>query len=336
MKTAFTFYALIIFTVPLHAQRKDFAHTDFKNADHVAAQYAEHSLSDLKSLADKLTRSLPTEEEKFRAIYVWVANNIDYDYALFLKNKHKRESLKKPEELAAWNKAFSVRVFKTLLEKQRTICTGYAYLIRELATHAGLPCVIVDGYGRNSQSNMSGPGIANHSWNAVRLHNKWYLCDATWSSGAYDGEQSMYVKKFDVSYFLADPSAFVHNHYPLDSSWLLLTHKPTLEQFLNGPLVYSGALLHEIHPVFPTTFHLDAAKGETVSFQFVKQGDEVVESMKISTEGSNAQRDFFYPAFQPGPARQYSVDHTFDTKGTQTVHFLLNDRYVFTYVVNVR
>ncbi|HEY5745537.1 MAG TPA: transglutaminase domain-containing protein [Chryseolinea sp.] len=292
-------------------------------------------MNDLKSLADKLTRSLPTEEEKFRAIYVWVANNIDYDYALFLKNKQKRESLKKPEDLAAWNKGFSLRVFKNLLEKQKTVCSGYAYLVRELATHAGLACVIIDGYGRNTQSNVGGTGIANHSWNAVRLHNKWYLCDATWSSGAYDTEQSRYVRKFDDSYFLADPSSFFHNHYPLDPSWTLLTHQPTLNQFLNGPLVYSGALLHEIHPVFPETFNLVAAKGETVSFQFVKLGDEIVESMKISIEGPNAQHEF-YPPFQQGPTRRYSVDHTFDTKGKQTVHFLLNDRFVFTYVVNVR
>jgi hypothetical protein len=335
MKAIVTFYVIVIFSVHLYAQRIDFACTDFRNADHLAAQYSKHDLNDLKSLADKLTQSLPTEEEKFRAIYAWVANNIEYDYGLFLKNKQKRESLKNPEDLAAWNKGFNLRVFKNLLEKQRTICTGYAYLVRELATHAGLACVIIDGYGRHTLSNVGGPGIANHSWNAVRLHNKWYLCDATWSSGAYDTEQSRYVQKFDASYFLADPSSFVRNHYPLDSSWMLLTHKPTLEQFLNGPLVYSGALLHEIQPMLPKTLNVTVAKGETVSFQFVKNGDELVESIQLSIAGPNTKHTF-YAHYQMNPNGRYSVDHTFATKGKQTIHFLLNERYVFTYVVQVR
>ena len=335
MKATLTFCIVVIFSVPLHAQRTDFACTDLRNADHLAAAYPKHPLNDLKSLADKLTRSLPTEEEKFRAIYVWVANNIEYDYSLFLKNKQKRESLKKPEDLAAWNKGFCLRVFKNLLEKQKTVCSGYAYLVRELATHARLACVIIDGYGRNTQSNVGGTGIANHSWNAVRLHNKWYLSDVTWSSGAYDTEQSRYVQKFDVSYFLADPSSFVQNHYPLDPTWMLLTHKPTLDQFLNGPLIYSGALLHEIHEMFPKTLNLVAAKGETVSFQFVKSGDEIIESVQLSVEGPNAKQTFD-AHFQAKPGGRYCVDHTFPARGTQTVHFLLNERYVFTYVVNVR
>jgi len=335
VKAALTCFLVVIFSVPLHAQRTDFACTDFRNADNLAAQYPKHALNDLKSLADKLTRTLPTEEEKFRAIYVWVANNIEYDYALFLKNKQKRESLKKPEDLAAWNKAFRLRVFKSLLEKQKTVCSGYAYLVRELAMHAGMSCVIVDGYGRTTQSNVGGSGIANHSWNAVRLHNTWYLCDVTWSSGAYDTEQSRYVKKFDAAYFLADPASFVHNHYPLDPSWTLMPHRPTLEQFLNGPIVYSGALLHEIHPLLPGMLNLVATRGETVSFQFVKNGDEIVESIKLSIEGPNT-KEAVYPKLHEDANHFYHVDHTFDTKGTQAVHFLLNERYIFTYVVKIR
>lgn len=335
MKAVLTFFAIVIFPAHLLAQRTDFACTDFRNADHLAAQYPKHSLNDLKGLADKLTRSLPTEEEKFRAIYAWVSNNIDYDYSLFLKNKQKRESLKNPDDLAAWNKGFSVRVFKTLLEKHKTVCSGYAYLVRELATHAGLTCVIIDGYGRNVSSNVGGSGNANHSWNAVRLHNKWYLCDATWSSGAYDTELFRYVKKFDPSYFLADPSSFAHNHYPLDSSWMLLLHRPTLEQFLNGPIVYGGALQREIDPTFPKTLNLVARKGETISFQFVKNSDEPIDRVMLSIEGPNAKRTA-YPKLQQDSNQVYHVDHTFDTKGSQTVHFLLNERYVFTYVVKVQ
>jgi transglutaminase/protease-like cytokinesis protein 3 len=96
-----------------------------------------------------------------------------------------------------------------------------------------LPPSSFDGYGRTAQSNIRGEGIANHSWSAVQLNRIWYLCDATRSSGAVDVAQSRFMRNFNDCYFLADPDLFVRNHYPLDSSWMLLAKKPTLHDFLN-------------------------------------------------------------------------------------------------------
>jgi transglutaminase/protease-like cytokinesis protein 3 len=116
---------------------------DFKKADSIAELYPSHSLKDLRSLADKLTAPLSTDTEKFRAIYKWICNNIDNDYILYQKNKRNRKRLKNSEELGEWNKKFRVRVFKTLLDDHRTVCTGYAYLVKELSFHAGLTAVII-------------------------------------------------------------------------------------------------------------------------------------------------------------------------------------------------
>src|SRR5690349_16328493 len=82
---------------------------DFKKADSVAALYPNHSLNNLKILSDKLTQSLETEEEKFRAIYKWVCDNIEYDYPMHQENQRKREKLKSAEEREAWNKKISMR-----------------------------------------------------------------------------------------------------------------------------------------------------------------------------------------------------------------------------------
>jgi transglutaminase/protease-like cytokinesis protein 3 len=268
--------ALMIFTsiisfVHLQAQTADLKSINFKKADSIAALYPNHSLRDLRNLAEKLATPLSTDTEKFRAIYKWVCNNIDNDYVLYQKNKRNREKHKDPEERKEWNKKFHVRVFKTLLESHRTVCTGYAYLIKELAFHAGLKAVIIDGYGRTSQSNIRGSGVANHSWNAVQLDGNWHLCDATWSSGAVDATLSKFVRNFNDCYFLADPALFVRNHYPLDSSWMLLSKKPTLYNFLNRPLIYYGIYDYKIDQLFPETFDIVAVKGKTISFQFSKK-----------------------------------------------------------------
>ena len=74
------------------------------------------------------------------------------------------------------------------------MCTGYAYLIKEMCFIADLDCEIIDGYARAFDANVNGLESLNHSWNAVKLNNKWYLCDATWSSG-YMVNNSLFVKR---------------------------------------------------------------------------------------------------------------------------------------------
>ena len=75
------------------------------------------------------------------------------------------------------------------------MCTGYAYLIKELCFLANIESEIIDGYARTVRSNIDALDMANHSWNAVKLNNKWYLCDATWSSG-YTLNKSIFINPF--------------------------------------------------------------------------------------------------------------------------------------------
>src|SRR5690242_2210075 len=123
------FIVLVFCSISVCGQRCDFNGTDFSKADSIAEHFTAHSLTDLKTLADRLTGSLSTEQEKFRAIYKWVCSNIEADYELLTLNKYKRTKLK-GERLAKWNIKFNKMVFRTLVQEHKTICTGYAYLIR--------------------------------------------------------------------------------------------------------------------------------------------------------------------------------------------------------------
>ena len=198
--------------ISLWSQRSDFNCTDFNKADSIAEHTTAHSLINLKALADSLTGSLPTEQEKFRAIYKWVCSNIEADYELLSLNKYKRTKLK-GERLAKWNIKFNKMVFRTLVQENKTICTGYAYLVRELCYHAGLSCLIVNGYARHAGIDSTTIGSINHSWNKVLLNNKWYLCDATWSSGVFNLRLEQFVKKYNDQFFLTAPSVFYQTHY---------------------------------------------------------------------------------------------------------------------------
>jgi transglutaminase/protease-like cytokinesis protein 3 len=211
---AIPLFVLCCFTA--RGQVSDFPETDFSKSDSIAERYAAHSLIDLKTLADKLTRPLLTEQEKFRAIYKWVCSNIEADYSLVTLNKQKRAKLK-GDKLNRWNKKFSKSVFKTLLHERKTVCTGYAYLVRELAFHAGLKCEIVNGYAKAGGVDFNALGEVNHSWNRIQLNDKWYVCDATWSSGIFNTTSGRFVKKYDEKYFLMEPEGFLRSHHPSDS-----------------------------------------------------------------------------------------------------------------------
>lgn len=171
-------FILVFYCSTSVGQVNDFNATDFHKADSIAERLAVHPLIDLKTLADKLTGPLNTEQEKFRAIYRWVCSNIEADYELLLLNKRNR-SILKGDQLVQWNKRFNAMVFEALQHEHKTVCTGYAYLVRELAYHAGLSCEIVNGYAKHAGVDQNALGAINHSWNVIRLNGKWYVCDAT-------------------------------------------------------------------------------------------------------------------------------------------------------------
>jgi hypothetical protein len=329
--TALLYFSAAISVTNIYAQLTDFASTNFDKADSLADLYSDYQLTDLKSLADNLTKPLDTEQEKFRAIYKWVCNNIHYDYALLLKQKNAKEKIKDKEVLKQWNHEFSKQLFDVLLNEHATICTGYTYIIRELCVHAGLKCEMVDGYARISQTKKM--ENANHSWNAIQLNNKWYLCDPTWSSGNYDLATSQFIKRYDDSYFLTDPSIFVHKHFPLDERWLLLPDKPSLEDFLNGPVIYSGASKYRITKFIPATFNVTASKGKTITFKFNCKSKELIKpELRINQSDSTYS---CIPISYKDQNGLQCIDHIFERKGTYVVHILLSDNYILTYRVKI-
>lgn len=201
---------LVFCSSVVHGQINDFCTTNFHQADSIAEHFMSYSLRDLKTLSDNLTCNLVTDQEKFRAIYTWVCTNIEADYDLVLLNKENRTKLS-GDQLAQWNRKFNKLVFEKLQER-KTVCTGYAYLVRELAFHAGLTCKIVNGYANHAGVSVNQTAVVNHSWNEILLNTKWYACDATWSSGIYNRSTRKFIKKYDDRFFLMEPTEFLKTH----------------------------------------------------------------------------------------------------------------------------
>ena len=332
-------YYLLLFIIAFqsHAQQSDFDHINFQKADSSALACKDEALNNLPLLTHKLTSHLTTDVERFRAIYMWVCSNIANDYSLYLRHKRKRTKFRGDTlKLNAWNERFKKDIFRKLLEQERTICTGYAYIVKELSKLANLDCEIVHGYGKTSTTNIEDNDPPNHSWNAIKLNGKWYLCDPTWASGIPDPETNQFTFLYNDGYFLTDPKLFAINHYPVEKKWTLLDgDTTTFDDFLASPILYGKAYTNLKNHDAPKTMHHLLQKNETVTFKYELQNPIGIDQISFLIDNG-----FSNKKTQPTSTRiedQWLIlEHQFDTKGFYDVHLYIGDDLISTYTVKVK
>ncbi len=225
LRVALTLWFLS-FLLSAQSQQRDFNRIDFTKADAMARHYQGEQLYNIPLLVYNLTDKLTTDVEKFRAIYFWVTHNISNDIHLVFSNERKRSKYKNsPESLRNWNNNFKKKVIRKLIEDKKTLCTGYAFLVQAMSKQAGLECEIINGYGLANNKNVKHLKSPNHSWNAIKLNDTWYLADATWASGYTDMKSLLFFFDYDDSFFLMEPERFGKDHKPENQEWSLIPEK---------------------------------------------------------------------------------------------------------------
>ncbi len=126
----------------------------------------ERTFREIAELTRSLTAGKTTETEKARAIFEWVAENIEYDYTAYeywlMTGPLTEEQDRRLGQAASVGYAFYNR---------RAICAGYASLANFMLRLAGMPAAYITGRASN------GP----HAWSAVRADGRWIVFDATWN-----------------------------------------------------------------------------------------------------------------------------------------------------------
>lgn len=324
---------VLVLSFKVFSQPTDFKHVNFKRADDIAKSLKGESLKDLPILAHKLTSNLATDVEKFRAIYTWVCLNIRNDYGNHIQNLKKRRKFKNDSiALYNWNTEFKEKALKKLVKHKKTICTGYAYLLRELASFAGLNCKMVHGYGRTVSTNINNLSIPNHTWNVVLLNNKWYLSDPTWSSGFFHFDKGVFVPQYNDGYFLTDPKLFVKSHFPLNSDWILIENTPpSVDDFLTGPLVYGSAFKYHIMPLFPIKMKSEVAINTEVVFQFKVPYNQKENTFSLVVDSGSSNK-IIKPSSYNKQTEILEFKKVFK-RGLYDVHLKVNDEVVATYII---
>lgn len=216
MRFSILFPMVILFTLPVFAQRSSsgdrFSHVD-AHVKRISHQIIGHP----EVLVDSLTSPFSNDYDKVRAIYVWIASNIQYDLMAFHQNRHKDQTV------------------SVVLSAGKALCSGFSVLFQDFCRKAHIESEIIEGYAkafgyRAGQKFES----TNHAWNAVRIYGTWYLLDVTWAAGppqVLSGDKN----KTDLdTYFLINPEIIVKTHLPEDPSWQLLGNKTTLQEFETG------------------------------------------------------------------------------------------------------
>ncbi len=330
----FVLFVLIFFSINAYSQISDFKEINFSVASNIAKLNEGKDLYNLPFLTYELTHKLHSDVEKFRAIYIWVCQNIRGDDRMSSRVINQREKLKYDSiSFFKWNAEYRKKVFKNLLKNKKTMCTGYAYLIKEMANIANIECEIIDGYARNVSSNIDALEMANHSWNAVRLNGKWYLCDATWSSG-YTTEQGFFIKDYNDGYFLTDPVLFSKNHFPLKKKWLLKEEINTID-FISFPLIYSEAFKYKIVPKTPNKMDVEVKKNEEVYFSFHTLKEITSNNISLVRYVGNDEKYFhIYDVLKEQD--KVSFKTKFKSKGFYDIHVKLENDVLATYRVKVK
>lgn len=327
---------LFIFSVgTFFSQKSDFSTINFSIADNRAKSYKNRNLLKLNEFTFKLTKGLPTDVEKFRAIYIWITHNIENDFRLYALNKRKRDKFKKDSiKLFEWNSQFKKKLFKKLLKRKRTICSGYAYLLKEMCDVVGIDVKIVNGFGRSNDMDLEDLEYPNHAWNIVKLNEKWYLCDPTWASGISYPDENKFVFKYNDGLFLTPPKLFFQTHFPINKNYSLLNDQtPTLKEFAEMPFLYGNAYNYLDAHVTPKVMYHEIKQNQTFTFQYQLKKKIDLKKVKLIFTNTSTEK-----TIKPKITLQnklLNLEHKFSKRGYYDVHFYVGKDIIATYTFKI-
>ncbi|HPR31819.1 MAG TPA: transglutaminase domain-containing protein [Prolixibacteraceae bacterium] len=154
------------------------------------------------SLARLLTGRFDNIYLKYKALYSWIAFHVSYD----------------TEGLQGQRTVISEPLM--VLDSLKAVCSGYANLMCLLCHEAGLECVSISGWAKNTEQHLMGIDRSkpDHAWNAIRINQQWRYCDVTWGAG-FVRNQSEFIPFFTSAWFNLSAERCFLQHYPMEAAW---------------------------------------------------------------------------------------------------------------------
>jgi len=291
--------------VQTFSQVVDLKLIDYSKPDSIALVFPKKKNLNYKKTALQLTRGVNSEHEKFRVIFRWITDNIEYN----LKSRTDDS--------------------KIIIKTKIAVCMGFSSLLENMCKSVGIECVSISGYSKQT-ANEIGKRLnkTDHSWNAVKLYGKWYLVDVTWATSYRNLETMKTVKRFDDTYFLADPAFFVIEHLPENSEWQLMPQTICKETFSNSPVLYSEKKGIEIVDFYPKQGIIKLNQKDTLVLQITTSHNKLLWPI-IKLEGD---KNDYYPKLEQKDSAFY-LKQKFDKSGTYLLTLYAYNRMLISYKV---
>ncbi len=314
---------------------------DYSKVDSFVVNLPDKEYSTIEELAQVLTVPFETDQEKFRSIFRWVAENISYDCDAyhytekFNKNIRFYNVLRKTVSDSfvenIYNKNVKVEA-PDVLKRRSAICSGYANLLEELGDAAGVPVEKVRGYVKSSPDEISSSmKVIAHAWNVVKLEGKWYPVDVTWASGYTEDNCNSYVKDFSESYFIQSPDQFLRNHFPRKKEWQLVSKPISLKQFCEMPNVLEGYFKNDLECSPEQSGLLNVEVNEPVKISFKSEKELDPKNIGLYIDSSSIDEGSY--TFNKGEDNLYTVEFKPKKKGECVATIVVNSSASIQYKV---
>ncbi len=272
-------------------------------------------------ISDTLTSQFSDREQKARAIFYWIANNIEPDLRASKSNDNKKTL---PEEV---------------IMARKTTPLGFANLVQEMLSRANIRCLTVDGYTKRNSGNIGDPpDEPNHAWNVVQLGqsaDQWYYVDAFLATGSIDSRYTKFIKKFTGEYFFTDRAVFNLQHYPDNNAWLFGPGAKSLKEFYNQPVLYPAGAALGIHLIEPMTGIIKTKLKNPVSFSFRLTATTEPQQVYIVT-GDERKPDAPLPVKFSYSGGLISFSHQFKRDDEYPVRVVIDGNVALEYIAVVQ
>jgi transglutaminase/protease-like cytokinesis protein 3 len=291
----------------------------FKQVDEYVKSLGSLDTLNMGTISYIVTKKFPGAKDKARAIFDWIAYNIDFDCK------------------AARSSGNEITGSENILKTRKAVASGYAALFQDMCSVVKIRCLTVDGYAKNKAEQINEkPDQFNHTWVVVQLGQSpesWYYVDPAWGSGFTDDKMVTYTRKFNDAFFFANKTIFNFQHFPDNQAWLLGPGTRSLKDFLATPLVKECAYEYNIGSFIPLNGAIKAKLNKPVQFAIKVNTNEKIEivSLEIGAEKKRKLKTVDYTE----AGGNISFSYKFSEEDTYPVHFLINNKVLLVYMVEV-
>jgi len=211
MRSTILIVSILLSAIGIQAQNIP----DYSQTDKRMGLISPTKAKTVDDIAAYIKINFKTDEQKSRAAYYWLSQNIVYDVEnMNVVNFYENEQ----------------QLIDEALKNHKGVCMHFATLFSWICNRAGVECFLVSGFTRQNGKIDALP----HAWNAALVNSKWELFDPTWGAGyILNGK---YVRRLSNVFFNTLPEEFIKSHNPFDPIWQLLNYPITNSEFVQNKI----------------------------------------------------------------------------------------------------